>query len=326
MQDEKSSRSVKRFHVVLIFLILITVGITAWAVISRMSGGPCTIAVDRKPIVCVATHSAAKTVISKVKFGKTNGIPRRSVRFAQSISIRSAPKNSELTSISEASDILEKALIVEADAFAITADGNPVAALPTKEQAEETLRLVKRIHEQELGILESESTFKEKILIDKMFVEVGKLCESTKEAARVLTSTSEKSLVHIMQLGDRAIKLAEQYGVPINELKGLNPRLNLDQLNEGDQLLIRRAKLPITVVSKARVTKIITVMPPPEARGARTGKRRIQILVTYENGEPVSEDIISQVTIWGRTTLRKKAAPSPALKASESEKKLSPTD
>lgn len=191
----------------------------------------------------------------------------------------------------------------EIKSFVIVVDGDLIAALPSEKEAEKALELTKGIHERKIPNLHTPSAFKEQVLVQKRAVDVNKLFQSADEAARFLTTALEKPLIHIIQPGDRAVKIAQQYNISIDELGELNPGVNLDIITEGDRLIIRKAKFPVTLVSKARIIRTITVTSPPEARKhgiSRTGKRTVTSLVTYENGEQVSEEVISQVTTWER--------------------------
>lgn len=301
MHAQDSSRSAKRIWAERAVFAAIIVGVGIWTAISRVQSVPCTIVVDGKPVVSVESRGAAKTVLSHVRFQQMSGIPAGAVRFAQNVALRQAAKNAELVDLPEAARAVEKAVTVEAESFAITADGMPIVALASREDAEETLRLVKRHHERGMRNLCTESVFKESVLVEKRYVDVQKLYSSPEEAARFLTSITEKPTIHVVQQGDRAVNLAQQYGVAFTELKKLNPQLDLDRLVEGDRLLIRKAKEPVTVISKSLVTNTVTIVPPPEMLRhgrSRIGKRVTKTLTTFENGEPVSEEIISQVTTW----------------------------
>jgi len=301
MGEQTSGRSGRRIWLERMVYGVVIVGIGIWIAASRLSDVPYTIVVDGKPVVTAESLSAAKQVLDKVRLERASGVSAGAIRFVQRVTLRRAAKDAELAEVPEAIAAVEKVVAVEAEAFAITADNTPVAALTSKKDAEETLRLVKRHHERRIRNLYTESTFAENVFIDKRYVEIEKLCSSPEEAAHVLTSTSEKPIIHTIQPGDRAVNLAQQYGVALSELQRLNANADLNQLTEGDQLLIRPAKSPVTVISKALVSKTITVTPPPEVRrraGGRVGKGHIRTLVTYQNGEPVSEEIISQIITW----------------------------
>ena len=305
MHAQNSEHSAKRIWTERAVFAAIIVGIGIWTAVSRLQSAPSTIVVDGKPIVSVESRSAAKKALIDVRLQRAIGVPAGSVRFAQQVTLRTAPKDAELAELPEAVRALQEVVTVEAELFAITANGKPVVAFTLKEDAEQTLSLVKRYYEDKIRNLHAESTFKEKVLIEKRYVDVQTFCASTEEAVRTLTSTAEKPMIHVVQWGDRAAKLAQRYVVPLAELKKLNPDMDLNRISEGDELLIRRAAAPVTVISKVLVTKTVAVTRPRAViryRGARVGKRVTKTLITYENGEQVGEEIISQVTTWEKAS------------------------
>lgn len=280
---------------------MLIAGIGIWTATSRVSDAPYTILVDDKPIVSLESREAAKTVLRKARLQGASGVPAGSIRFAQRVTLRQAPKEVEIADVPEAVRALENAVTVEAELFTITASNTQVAAFTEKQDAEETLHLLKRHYDREIRNLYTETTFKERVSIEQRHVELDKLYSSPEEAVRGLTAIVQEPMIHTLQRGDRAVNLARQYGVSLSDLERLNPDVDLERIVEGDRLLIRRAKPPVTVISKALISKTVTIPRPPEARrqkNPKIGKRRIQLLVTYENGEPVGEKIISQVTTW----------------------------
>jgi LysM repeat protein len=199
--------------------------------------------------------------------------------------------------------MLESRVTVEANAYAINVDSKPAVALKDEQSAKKALTLLRSFYESKIDGRTSESRFKENVFVAKDYVPVPLIRNSADDAANYLQSEADPPVVHTIQPGDRAVKLAVAYGVPISELKALNPKANLDRLVEGDQLIIRRAKPLITVVTRSLVTKSVTVEPPAKLRRYRSvgaGRRAVRMYVVYENGQPVSNELISQVTTWDR--------------------------
>lgn len=285
----------------IVFLaVIIAIGI--WAGLSRLTSAPYTIVVSGKPLVTVESRSAARKVLEAARSRNARHFPSGSVRFTETVAIRKAAREAEIADIPEAVRVVEQTVPIEVEAFAIVVNDEAVVAFRTEEDADETLRLLKRHYTRGTKSLYAQPTFKEEVYVQEQFVPAEKLCDSPSEGVRILTSVSEEPQVHLVERGDRAVHIARKYGVSIDELEKLNPGTDLNRLVEGDRLIIRKARLPITVISKALVTKVVTVTPPPDARryGTKSGKRQMRILVTYENGEQVSEEIISQVTTWDR--------------------------
>ncbi|MCX6376739.1 MAG: hypothetical protein NTU88_12025, partial [Armatimonadetes bacterium] len=205
--------------------------------------------------------------------------PSSALRFAEEVTIRAASKDAEVSDLPEAVGALENATTVQAELWAVSVDGVPVAGLRSRKDAEKTLDLVKRHYESGLPNTCGESSFKGNVFVERRYVDAGKYHSSPEKACEALVSIVESPIMHVVQAGDRAVHLARDYHVSLDELQANNPNVNLDQLTEGDSLVIRRATQPITVISKALVTKTVVV---------------------NENGAPAGQELISQITTWNR--------------------------
>lgn len=297
MSDKRAPRTAGRIWTERALFAAIIAGLSLWIAIPLFFSGPCTISVDGTPVATVESRGSAKDVLKQARSAGAEGL---STRLAERVALRNADRNAEIMAVPEAARTLEDAVTVEVEAFAIVADDTPVVALTTRADAQKTLDLLKEYYKQKIHSY-NEPSFKEQVFVSKDYINVEKLRLTPKEAVEYLTTASEEPEVHTIERGDRAIHLAEQYDLSLTDLENLNPQMNMEQLVEGEKLLIRRAKLPITVVCKALVNKTVTVEAPrgPGMYG-RTGKRQIRAMVTYENGESMSEDIISQVTTWDK--------------------------
>lgn len=296
-----SKRSVKH-TLVLVSILVAVLAIGIWAAFSHMPKGPQTIVIDGKPIVRLKSHADVKFVLHSLTTEAADGLP---YRFHQSVKLSSTPKDAQLSDIQDALDKVRENVNVEVQAFVIFVDNRPIAALESENDAQNSLGLVKRYYANKLR-LPVKSTFKESVNISKDYVDSKLFFRSPEDAVKTMTTPIVEPLMHTVQRGDRAEKLAAQYDISLEELKNLNPGVNLEQLTEGDQLLIKRPITGITVVSKGLVTrtKEITMQGENRYSRTRTGKRTTQSVAVFENGEQVSEDIISQVTTWDRPQRR----------------------
>ena len=280
-------------------IIVLVLGV-GWAAVSHFHIVPYTIRVDGKPIVNVESRSTARKVLADVRLQRA-GNASGSVRFVEGVAFHQAEANADISELPEAVRALEKAVSIEAESFAIIVDDKPVVALPRKADAEKALDLVKRFYERKVKAVYSNSGFKENVFVDKRYVEAGRLRSTPQDAVSALTTTSEKPKVHVVERGDRAVHLLRRYNISMAQIKSLNPGVDPERITEGDVLTIQLPKLPITVVCKSTVTETVEVTPPAGVRyGPRTGTRVSKMLVTYENGQRVSEEVISQVTTWDR--------------------------
>jgi LysM repeat protein len=259
------------------------------------SGSPSTILVDGRPLVTVESRSAAVELINDLR--ESGG---GEARFVEQVAYRPAPRDAAVVLAPEARSAVEKCVHIQTRKWVIAANDDPIVGLPNKSDAEKALSLLTTYYESRISVKKIRSDFKEHVRIVNHFVDLSKVRSTPDEAVQVLTSMSKEPAYHVVGMGDRASKLAERYKLSLNDLKDLNPGVNLDRILIGDKLKIGGGKVPITVVSKAEVTKTMDVSAPGRRDRARSGKRKVEMLVTYENGVEVREDLLSQVTTWER--------------------------
>ncbi len=262
---------------------------------------PCTIHVGGQPVASVASNQAAMRVLSMARKNALGTCKNLNVRFDKPVTISPAPKNTGITPIPEALKAIEESADVEVQAYAVVADDAAVVALTSKADAEKSLDMLKKYYESKVKG-KSSTSFKGNVYVDCRYVPSDILRETAEDALAIMTSISKPAVYHVIQSGDRAVNLSAQYAISMQDMKKLNPEVNLEKLVEGTHLLIHHAQLPIVVVSKVETTKTTTVNAPAESvrAGISTGKRTARLVVTYENGMPVSEEIVSQLTTWER--------------------------
>lgn len=296
MNNQTSLKKRKYRPSVYALLTILVIGI-AGVIFYLLTGGPYSVYVNGKSIVTVESRSVAKHILSAVKTDDAG-----SIRFAQKVSIKRSPSASVITDYHEAVELLKNATSFEIERFAVLAEDKPVVALPDRKKADETLKLVKVFYEKSLDNINGDSIFKENVSVSKLFVPLDMVCSTPEEAVNKLTAVTVPPTVHIIKRGDRAIHIARDYGISISTLKNLNPDINMEQLTEGKELMISPGKKPLTVITKAFVTKTTNLDSPSDAHRRRSsmGKRISKVMATYENGIPVDEEILSQVTTWDR--------------------------
>jgi hypothetical protein len=303
MQGKASTDSARRAIVKPVLFTMVIAALGTSAALYYVRTTPCTILVEGKPIASVESRVVAKKALAEARRGRAGDVQSGGLRFAEEVTLRAASKDADLADLPEAVGALENATTVQAELWAISVDGVPTAGLRTRKDAEKALDLVKRHYESGLPNTCGESSFKGNVFVERRYVDAGKYHSSPEKACDTLTSVIESPIMHVVQSGDRAVYLAEKYDISLDELQSNNPNLDLEQLTEGESLVIRRATQPITVISKALVTKTVVVMPPSEAgrrSRASAGKRTVRMLVTYENGAPAGQELISQITTWDR--------------------------
>lgn len=305
MEDKSSTQSGRQpwgGRLYLLAVAVVVLGAAAGA-IYQLQKSPCTILVNGTPVANVESRLVAKKVLAQARELGSHGAPSHAVRFVDRVTLRGVSGQADMSELPEAVGALQKAAAVEAELYAINVDGTPLVALSSKADADQTLELVKQYYEKDLHDLVGKSTFKGDVFVEKHYIGTEKYYKNPEDACRALTSISEDAVTHTITPGDRAVHLAAQYHVSFNELKALNPGLDMDRLTEGDQLVIRPAKQPVVVICKAIAMKTVTVTPPSDTgrySRSRTGTRVMRVMMTYENGRPAGEEIISQLTTWDR--------------------------
>ena len=76
----------------------------------------------------------------------------------------------EITDLPEAMRKVEKLVTVKAELYAINVDGEPLVAFVNKDDADETLKLVKSYYENKLPNKQLESTFKGSVYVEQRHV------------------------------------------------------------------------------------------------------------------------------------------------------------
>lgn len=276
-----------------------------WLAYDNLLNVPHTIFVDGKPIVTLESRGEARSALGEVTDRQLSGKEISSPSFTQRVALRRAPDDTEVSTAENAVSALDPLLVVKAQAYAIVVDGTAAIGLPKERDAERALDLVKQRYSNRLKNLYARPTFREQVVLQRRYLPVDSILMSPDKTADYLTSVHEKPTYHTLKAGDRAVHLTAQYGISLDELKSLNPGMDVNRLTEGDRLLIRRPKSPLTVVAKSLVTEIAPVQAPGGRHmAAKTGKRQTWAVVTYENGIEVGREVTRVMTTWDKPAPR----------------------
>lgn len=283
-----------------IFLLVI-LALGLWVAYDQLLGSPHTIVVDGEPVFTLESRQEAKSALAEVKSRQLGRKEIPSPTFAQEVSIRRAAGGAEIHTREAAVSGLDEKLVLKAQAYAIVVEEKPVTALAGEEDASRALDLLKRRYSERLKQLYSRPTFKERVAVDRHYLPVESIMATPEEAAEYLATVHEKPQYHTIERGDRAVRITKRYGISLQELTALNPGINIDRLTEGDRLLVRKPRPPVTVITKSLETKITPVKTPASpGMPAKTGKRQTWMVVTYENGHKVSEVATRVMTTWDK--------------------------
>ena len=223
---------------------------------------------------------------------------------------------------------LVNVLEIEADAYALTVNGEPVAYLKDANDYEKTINLLKLqyVSQQELAALNNNTTEQlpltendqtrviEVSLTETVAGEVTKVNPkdilTPEQAVELLkTGTLEKEVYHVQQ-GDVLGSIAKAHGLKLKELLALNPGISETSLLKIDQPLnVTVAKPFVTVkviMEKFKVEKIdfqkVTEKDPNMLKGeskvkqeGKAGQKEVLYTITSENGIRTDKQVANEV-------------------------------
>jgi LysM repeat protein len=267
-------------RVVLLALLAILAGLYLGAI---PGGRRVTIvAVDGEPVAVLATHADAQRVLSALK--ATADIPPDKLSFAQKVTLHrvSAVRN-PVQSDREAMQARSQALDLRVTGAAVLADGDLVIALPSEEEAVQTLSmLLRRFSPKEPT---APPYFKERVKVEMQQVAPEALMPSAEAAAQRIVDEAAPRGVHEVRPGESAWQLARDHGVTLTRLQHANPEADLERITVGQKLNIPGALPPLTVVARREIEE-------PVGEGSLASTRTVRI--TYENGVVVKREMIGR--------------------------------
>lgn len=200
---------------------------------------------------------------------------------------------------------------MNANAYAIVADGKQVAVLDSKKRAEEILETIKDKYTIKDDSVEYKSVdFLENVKVKEINTKIKNIQQSDEVLDYMLTGAVEKK-VHIVQEGDTFNQIAKDYGLKPNELQVSNPGVKTEDLHIGQELSLTRVCPVLTVQTKELVTykakmdyEIAYEETSTLFKGEQTvkiagesGERQVKAEVIRCNGIEVSRNEISSEII-----------------------------
>ena len=200
---------------------------------------------------------------------------------------------------------------MNANAYAIMADGKQVAVLDSKKRAEEILETIKDKYTVKDDSVEYKSVdFQENVEVNEINTKIKNIQQSEEVLDYMLTGAVEKK-VHIVQDGDTFNQIAKDYGFKPNELQVSNPDVKTEDLHIGQELSLTRVCPVLTVQTKEIVTytakmdyEITYEETSTLFKGEQTvkiagepGERQVKAEVVRFNGIEVGRDEISSEVI-----------------------------
>lgn len=192
---------------------------------------------------------------------------------------------------------------IQAQAFAITVDGQKIAVVESRKIAEEVLQSVKDLYVSKASSKKYEEvSFKEDVQIEETSTTLAKI-NSKNSALKKIKSGKQQESVYKVKAGDTLYGICDKLGVTFKELKAMNPKITENTvLHIGDKFVTQKAVPLITVRTVEVSTFAEKVKYKTEykesssyyrgeqvvQRAGANGKAKITARLVKENGETVS--------------------------------------
>jgi len=307
----------------IIFLTIILSLLGRYVVFDLITA-PYAIQVDGRSVAFLSSKRAAERVIAEVKGGPD-------ARFKEEVTIARGSLHDRAMSEPRAKQLLTRAATVMAEAWVIFIDGKPSIAVPSEEMAASVLNRARDRYGVMASNLMEVPTFKEDVKVQPAYVEAkSKIWTDIDAAVSELVGrpaareSAGRDRVHIVKSGDLASRIAQEYGLNLDQLRQLNPGINLDRLQIGDKLIVgsqtenaanqseeKQAHPKLTVVVRDAVTLTETIPYRTEIVSSvrmrpgkrvilspgRPGLRRIKRALIYENGVKTGSEIVEETIL-----------------------------
>jgi hypothetical protein len=179
---------------------------------------------------------------------------------------------------------LAQHLTLHVSAFVILVKGRPSVALPTADDATQTLRLVKDRWAQmpPQAEIAGQPKIVESTDIQKRTIDT-RLTRQTPEQAAPYFWTPPPSKSYTVKPGDLGSRIAYRNHISLSELITANPNKDINRLKPGDFLNVQKMPLLLTVrvLKKLQITEKVYAGVP----AAQAGRQRVTYVVTYLNGQ-----------------------------------------
>ena len=201
---------------------------------------------------------------------------------------------------------------MEAEGYGIYIEDNLFVICESKAAAEDVLENVQQEYLKEEGddLQYEEVGFKEDVRIKKVNTKLNRI-SNVKKAADAVLNGGSKEIIYEVKAGDTYSEILDKYDLTFEELKKINPDIEMDSLYPGDELTIQRSTSALTVVTVEKATYAEIVEYKTEYKKSNSmyegdskvtqkgsdGKRVVTARITRENGEVVGRDVLETETI-----------------------------
>ncbi len=188
---------------------------------------------------------------------------------------------------------------MQTDGYAIIVDGKTYAICESKKDAKSVLsnikyRFVDKSRKEEYKKIE----FKEDVQIKKVNVKLAKITSNEKAIENIISGGREEK-VYEVKPGDTFSEIFAKFDTELDEIKRLNPDLDINSLMPGDKIKISSAVSAVTVLTEEKTSfsealeyKVIEKTDSSMYKGDSVveqegvdGKKRVTAMIIRENGE-----------------------------------------
>ncbi len=201
---------------------------------------------------------------------------------------------------------------IQAQAYAITVDGELISIVESKKIAEDVLQSIKDMYVKKTSSTRKyeEISFKEDVQIVEYSTTLAKI-SSKNAAVKKIKSGRQQESTYTVKSGDTLYGICDKLDVTLKELKEMNPKVSEDMvLHVGDKF-VTQAEVPLVTVVTVEVStfaekvKYETEYRESSSyykgeqvvqRAGENGKAKITARLTKENGKIVDrEDLNSEI-------------------------------
>lgn len=200
---------------------------------------------------------------------------------------------------------------MKAEAYGIYIDGKLFVICESEKAAENTLKSVQNEYQEKDEKTTYESfSFKENVEIKKLDAKLVDISSVKKAKAEILSGGS-KEIAYEVKAGDTFSGICTKFETSFEELKKVNPKLDINSLYPGDKIIINKAVSALTVTSVEKSIYSEKIKYKTEYRKSSdmykgdkrviqkgvNGKRVVTARIVRENGEIINKKILESETI-----------------------------
>ncbi|MDD3652669.1 MAG: peptidoglycan DD-metalloendopeptidase family protein [Desulfotomaculaceae bacterium] len=289
----------------------IGIGVAIYLIISVIAytfygDNACAVVVDDKVIAVVDNEKNAKRTLGELVKFKSDQVGMN-LFISQKVSYKSVRvEEDEILDLESFRRILGEALSLNTEVTSIVVNGEKKIFLKNND-AEELLEWLGSIY---LGEPGEQVEFKEKVELVTCSANIDELIDLEGAKKLVLHGTG-KSQQYTVREGDTAWDIAEVFKMNLEQLKSVNPELDLERLNAGQILTICQGVPLINVIATRQETVVEEIPFKVEVkdddslfsgekkviREGVPGQRIVTYQITKENGLEISRQVCEQSII-----------------------------